>query len=138
MNRGNIPVLQSLFKRHRNIKNMTNELNQYPISQGRKNAITRRLKESMGRQRFGEEDSHTIARLLAESDDPIVILKRIRELPVSPEKQRKFMRHILYVFDGAVPPQEYMKFKNVYEHAMREGVNSPMLESLLSESGAFD
>lgn len=138
MGRRNIPILKTLRRRHTNIAKMENELQYFPISQERKNAILRRLKEGIGRQHFGVEDSHTLAKILAESDNPIALLKRVRELPVSPEKQRQFMRQILYIFDGAIPVKEYTTFKNVYNNAIRENMSNPLMESVVADSGAFD
>jgi hypothetical protein len=138
MNHSNKPILQTLLRRHTNIAKMKNELEVFPISSERKNAILQRLKESLGRQYFNANDSHILATIISDSDNPVAILRRIRELPVSAEKQRKFMKHVLYLFDGAIPIKNYYKFKEVYEHSMRENLNNPRVESVLAASGAFD
>jgi hypothetical protein len=138
MNRSNIPILRFLSKRHNTVRNMARELNTYALSQPRKNAILRRIKESIGRKRLSAENSQLIAKAMASSDNPIEIIKYIRRLPVSTKKRHDLMSQAIYFLEEQMPTNEHNKFMEIYAAAMKENHNNPNLESILASSGAFD
>ena len=136
MNRGNYPLLHYLRARHATVPNMQAELNTLALSQPKKNAIMRRLKESVGRQHFGVRNSHILAKAMASSNDPVEIIDYISKLDDVPiSTQNRLIAQVFYFLEEGMTPQEANAFRQKVANSSKP---FPITSAVLANSGALE
>ncbi len=136
MNRENYPLLHYLRARHATVPNMQAELNTLALSQPKKNAIMRRLKESVGRQHFGVRNSQILAKAMASSNDPIAIIDYISKLDDVPiNTQNRLIAQVFYFLEEGMTPQEAIAFRQKVANSSKP---FPITSAVLANSGALD
>ncbi len=137
----NMQTIRTIRARRRNNHNaMFRNLNALvpQMGQNRVNAMRRRLEASLYRVRLNAEESRILGQLLHEHEDPLVALRRVRDLGISDTSKQRIIHQIMYLYSEAMNANQLRQMQELRDATIRANLNDRQLENVLAASGAFE